>query len=159
MPAKHPYPPRPLKRVEIFTDGACAGNPGPGGWCAILRFNTVEKEISGFEKLTTNNQMEMRAVIEGLRMLKQPCHVVVYTDSQYLHKGFTLWMDKWKLNGWRTAGKEPVKNRELWQALDELAGRHKIEWVWVRGHAGHPENERCDQLAREQIARNTQIFR
>jgi ribonuclease HI len=134
-------------------------NPGPGGWCAILRFNTVEKEISGFEKLTTNNQMEMTAAIEGLRMLKEPCHVVVYTDSQYLHKGFTLWMNKWKLNGWKTAGKEPVKNRELWQALDELSGRHKIEWVWVRGHAGHPENERCDQLAREQIIKNTGTLR
>lgn len=119
-----------------------------------MRFNKVEKEISGFQKLTTNNQMEMTAVIEGLRALKEPCQVIVYTDSQYLHKGFTVWMNQWKRNGWKTAGKEPVKNREMWQVLDELAGKHDMQWVWVRGHAGHPENERCDQLAREQIIKN-----
>ncbi len=146
-----------LKRIELFTDGACAGNPGPGGWCAILRFNKAERELSGFQKLTTNNQMEMTAVIEGLRALKEPCHVTVYTDSQYLHKGFTQWMNQWKRNGWKTASKEPVKNRELWQALDELAGKHQLEWVWVRGHAGHPENERCDELAREQIMRHARL--
>jgi len=146
---------KPLKRVELFTDGACTGNPGPGGWCAILRFNRTEREMAGYQKLTTNNQMEMTAVIEGLRALKEPCHVTVYTDSQYVHKGFTQWISQWKRNGWRTSGKEPVKNRELWQALDELAGKHHLEWVWVRGHAGHPENERCDELARNQIIRNT----
>ncbi|MFZ2448309.1 MAG: ribonuclease HI [Syntrophobacteraceae bacterium] len=143
----------------MFTDGACAGNPGPGGWCAILRFKTVEKEICGFEKQTTNNQMEMRGVIEALRRLKEPCHVVVHTDSQYLHKGFTIWMKQWKRNGWKTAGKMPVKNRDLWQTLDELAKKHEIEWVWVRGHAGHPENERCDELAREQIVKNAGMSR
>lgn len=146
---------RGLKKVEIFTDGACAGNPGPGGWCAILRFQNIEKEISGFEKLTTNNKMEMTALIEALSRLKEPCHVVVHTDSQYLKKGLTTWMRQWKRNGWLTAGKNPVKNRELWQALDELSQKHKIDLIWIPGHAGHPENERCDQIAREEITKNS----
>ncbi len=152
-----PHRTGPLKHVEVFTDGACAGNPGPGGWCAILRFKDVEKEISGFQKFATNNQMEMRAAIEALRLLKEPCRVVVHTDSLYLKNGFTSWMKTWKRNGWKTSGKSEVKNRELWQAIDELSRTHEIEMVWVRGHVGHPENERCDQAARDQIIKNAGI--
>lgn len=144
-----------LKTVEIFTDGACAGNPGPGGWAAILRYEGQEKEISGFERDTTNNKMEMRAVIEALRKLKRPCRVRVHSDSRYLRDGITVWIRGWKRNGWMTRDKRPVKNRELWEALDELRREHQVEWVWVQGHAGHPENERCDQLAKMEIARNT----
>jgi len=145
----------PLKTIDIFSDGACSGNPGPGGWAAILRYKASEKEISGFEKQTTNNRMEMTAVIEALRMLKEPCKVLVHTDSQYLRDGITVWIHGWKRNGWKTRGKQPVKNRELWEALDELTRKHRVEWVWVQGHSGHPENERCDELARREIINNT----
>ena len=130
-------------------------NPGPGGWAAILRYKGSEKVISGFESQTTNNRMEMKAAIEALGKLKEPCRVRVHTDSQLLRKGITLWIHGWKRNGWRTTGRQPVKNRELWEAIDELSQKHRIEWVWVQGHAGHPENERCDELARQEIIRNT----
>lgn len=144
----------PLKAIDIYTDGACQGNPGPGGWGAILRFKAHEKEISGYSPQTTNNQMEMRAVIEALKMLKERCRVRLHTDSQYLKNGITRWIHGWKRNGWVTSEKLPVKNRELWEELDRLSQRHEIEWVWVRGHAGHPENERCDELARNEIIKN-----
>jgi len=144
-----------LKIVDIFTDGACAGNPGPGGWAAILRYKDSEKEISGFESHTTNNRMEIKAVNEALRMLKEPCEVTVHTDSRYLRDGITLWIHGWKRNGWKTRDRHPVKNRELWETLDELSQKHRIKWIWVEGHAGHPENERCDALARLEITRNT----
>lgn len=139
---------RGRKRVEVFTDGACRGNPGPGGWGAILRYKTVEKELSGSEAHTTNNRMELMAVIEALRALKEPCSVDLTTDSQYLKNGITSWIHTWKRNGWKTSTKEPVKNRDLWEALDELSQKHLIRWHWVPGHQGHPENERCDLLAR-----------
>jgi ribonuclease HI len=141
------------KKVDIFSDGACSGNPGPGGWGTILRYKTVEKELSGYEAETTNNRMELTAVVEGLRALKQSCLVTIYTDSRYLKDGITDWIKKWKRNGWMTSQKEPVKNKDLWVALDEAAQRHEIEWKWIKGHAGHPENERCDQLARDAIRR------
>ncbi len=139
------------KRVEIFTDGACRGNPGPGGWGAILRYKTIEKELSGSEPHTTNNRMELMAVIEALRALKEACVVDLTTDSQYLKNGITSWIHTWKRNGWKTSTKEPVKNRDLWEALDELSQKHMIRWHWVAGHQGHPENERCDFLARSAI--------
>jgi ribonuclease HI len=135
--------------VEIFTDGACSGNPGPGGWGAVLRFKGVEKELKGGEKLTTNNRMEMMAVIESLGALTRPCVVDVYTDSEYVKKGMTEWLRGWKARGWKTADRKPVKNDDLWRRLDEAASRHQVRWHWVRGHAGHPENERADALARE----------
>lgn len=135
--------------VQLFTDGACSGNPGPGGWGAILRFKGVEKELKGGEPLTTNNRMEMMAVIEGLGALTRPCVVEVYTDSEYVKKGMTEWLRGWKARGWKTADKKPVKNEDLWRRLDEAAQRHQVSWHWVRGHSGHPENERADQLARE----------
>lgn len=153
--AKIDQGPRPLKIVDIYTDGACAGNPGPGGWAAILRYKGSEKVTSGFERHTTNNRMEMKAVIEALRMLKEPCKLRVHTDSRYLRDGITLWIHGWKRNGWKTTGRQPVKNRELWETLDDLSQKHRMKWVWVEGHAGHPENERCDALAREQIIKNT----
>ncbi len=140
-----------MKTVEIFTDGACSGNPGPGGWGTILRYNGAERELSGYSPLTTNNQMELAAVINGLRALKEPCHVIVYTDSQYIKNGITMWIRKWKMNGWKTSAKEPVKNKELWEDLDQTCRRHNVEWRWVKGHAGHPENERCDRMARDAI--------
>ena len=141
-------------RVEIFTDGACSGNPGAGGWGAILRYKDVEKELSGGEENTTNNRMELMAVIEALSALKKTCNISLYTDSQYVMKGITEWMEKWKLNGWRTAHKkQDVKNIDLWQRLDELVGQHEIRWIWVKGHAGHAENERCDALARAEVAK------
>ena len=134
--------------VEIYTDGACKGNPGPGGWGAILRFGTEEKEIFGGEAATTNNRMELMAVIEALSALKkQPCEVVVHTDSQYVQKGISEWIHGWKARGWKTAAKEPVKNADLWRRLDAIAAKHKVQWKWVKGHAGHPENERADVLA------------
>jgi ribonuclease HI len=142
--------------IELFTDGACSGNPGPGGWGAILRWKGTERELSGGEAETTNNRMELRAVIEGLAALKRPCKVDVYTDSQYVQKGISQWIFAWKKRGWKTADNKPVKNLDLWQALDELAGKHKIRWHWVKGHAGHPENERADALARQGIAELTQ---
>ena len=136
-----------LPEVEIFTDGACKGNPGPGGWGAILRFGDKERELSGGEAPSTNNRMELMAAIEALKALKRPCHVQLTTDSNYVRDGITKWIHGWRRNGWRTADKKPVKNAELWQALMEAAEPHRIDWHWVRGHAGHPENERADALA------------
>jgi ribonuclease HI len=137
--------------VEIFSDGACRGNPGPGGWGALLRFNGTEKELYGGEPATTNNRMELTAVIRALAALKRPSRVKVYTDSQYVQKGISEWIASWKRRGWRTADKKAVKNADLWRELDELAARHHVEWHWVRGHAGHPENERADELANKGI--------
>lgn len=139
--------------VEIFCDGACSGNPGPGGYGAILRFQGRTKEISGGDPATTNNRMELTAAIEALRQLTRPCRVTVTTDSQYLVKGMTEWIAGWQRKGWRNSKKEPVLNRDLWEILLELACLHSIEWRWVRGHDGHTENERCDTLAREAVAR------
>ena len=137
--------------VEIFTDGACSGNPGAGGWGAILRYGAVEKELSGSEDATTNNRMELTAVIEALSALKKTCNIVLYTDSRYVMDGVNQWLPNWKQNGWKTANKKtPVKNIDLWQNLDSLLEKHKIKWVWVKGHNGHPENERVDKLARDQ---------
>jgi ribonuclease HI len=133
--------------VEIFTDGACKGNPGPGGWGAIIRSGEREKEISGGEPLTTNNRMELMAAIEALTALTRPCEVILHTDSIYVRDGITKWIHGWRRNGWRRADRKPVKNAELWQKLLEAAAPHKIEWHWVKGHAGHPENERADKLA------------
>lgn len=142
--------------VELFTDGACSGNPGPGGWGAILRYKGVEKELSGGEPQTTNNRMELRAVIEGLNMLKRPCRVDVYTDSQYVQKGISEWLAGWKRRGWKTADRKPVKNEDLWRVLDAAAAPHQVRWHWVRGHAGHPENERADALARKGLTEGLQ---
>ncbi|NBB92973.1 MAG: ribonuclease HI [Gammaproteobacteria bacterium] len=135
--------------VHIWTDGACLGNPGPGGWGALLRWNGHERELSGGESETTNNRMELMAAIQGLESLKRPCRVILTTDSQYVRKGITEWMNNWKKNGWRTAAKKPVKNAELWQRLDRARDRHEVQWDWVKGHSGHPENERADELASE----------
>ena len=140
------------RAVDIFTDGACSGNPGPGGWGAILRFNGVERELSGGETLTTNNRMELQAAIAALEALKRPCTVRVHTDSAYLRDGVTRWLPNWKRNGWKTADKKPVKNADLWLRLEAAAAGHAISWRWVKGHAGHPENERADELARLAIA-------
>lgn len=137
--------------VEIFCDGACSGNPGPGGYGAILRYNGTEKEISGGAADTTNNRMELTAVIEALRQLKRPCRVSITTDSQYVVKGMTEWIEGWQRKGWKNSKKEPVLNRDLWESLLEVTRQHTIQWIWVRGHAGHPENERCDVLAREAL--------
>jgi ribonuclease HI len=136
-----------LPEVEIFTDGACKGNPGPGGWGAVLRSNGKERELSGGEAMTTNNRMELMAAIEALNALKRPCHVQLWTDSNYVRDGITKWIHGWRRNGWRTADKKPVKNAELWQALLDAAERHRVDWHWVKAHAGHPENERADALA------------
>jgi ribonuclease HI len=136
-----------MTTVEIFTDGACRGNPGPGGWGAVLRTGAVEKEIWGGETATTNNRMEMTAAIRALEALSRPCVVSAYTDSEYLKRGISEWLAGWKQRGWRTADRKTVKNIDLWQQLDLLAQRHEISWHWVRGHAGHPENERADALA------------
>ncbi len=140
------------RRVTIYTDGACSGNPGPGGWGAILAFNGHEKELSGGEAMTTNNRMELMAAISALEALTRPCDVDLWTDSEYLRGGIMSWMKGWKKNGWKTADKKPVKNVELWQRLDEAAARHNIEWHWVKGHAGHEMNERADELARAGMA-------
>ncbi|HEY6896987.1 MAG TPA: ribonuclease HI [Rhodocyclaceae bacterium] len=137
--------------IDIYTDGACSGNPGPGGWGAILRMGGTEKELFGGELATTNNRMELMAVIEALRALKRPVQARVHTDSQYVQKGISEWIVGWKRRGWKTADKSPVKNVDLWQALDSEAAKHKIEWLWVRGHNGHPENERADALARRGV--------
>jgi len=137
--------------IDIFTDGACSGNPGPGGWGAILRSGGHEKELFGGALDTTNNRMELMAVIEALKALKHPAQARVYTDSQYVQKGISEWIHGWKRRGWRTADKQPVKNADLWRILDEEAARHRVEWLWVRGHSGHPENERADVLARRGI--------
>ncbi|MEO8374352.1 MAG: ribonuclease HI [Sphingomonas bacterium] len=136
-----------LSKVEIATDGACKGNPGPGGWGVIIRSGTRERELSGGESLTTNNRMELMAAIEGLNALKRPCHVTLSTDSRYVMDGLTKWIKGWQKNGWKTAAKQPVKNADLWQALLAAAKPHRIEWLWVKGHAGHPDNERADKLA------------
>ena len=137
-----------MKSVKIWTDGACSGNPGPGGWGALLRFGEHEKELSGGDFQTTNNRMELAAAIEALNALREACTVELYTDSQYVKGGMTGWIEGWKRNGWRTSSKKPVKNVELWMALDEAVSRHQINWHWVKGHAGHAENERADELAR-----------
>jgi ribonuclease HI len=143
-----------LASVEIYTDGACSGNPGPGGWGVLLRFNGTEKELCGGAAETTNNRMELQAAIEALKALKRPCTVHLHTDSTYVKQGITEWIRRWKANGWRTAGKKPVKNQDLWIALDEAMQRHDVRWHWVKGHAGHPENERADELARRGIPGN-----
>ncbi|MFM5893982.1 MAG: ribonuclease HI [Novosphingobium sp.] len=136
-----------MKHVELFTDGACKGNPGPGGWGAILRMGHHEKELSGSAAQTTNNRMELTAVIEALKALKEPCQVALHTDSRYVIDGITGWIFGWQRNGWKTASKKPVLNADLWQDLLEAVKRHKVEWIWVKGHDGHPENERADKLA------------
>jgi ribonuclease HI len=141
-----------MDTVEIFTDGACKGNPGPGGWGALLIAGQHQKEMFGGELNTTNNRMELKAVIEALSALKRPCNVIVHTDSQYVQKGISEWIHGWKARGWKTAAKEPVKNVDLWQALDEAQAKHSIEWRWVKGHAGHEGNERADQLANQGVA-------
>ncbi|MEM9255945.1 MAG: ribonuclease HI [Pseudomonadota bacterium] len=140
-----------MKNVEIFTDGACRGNPGPGGWGALLRYGDVEKELFGGELNTTNNRMELLAAIEALRALSEPCRVRLTTDSEYVRNGITVWMDGWKAKGWKTAARKPVKNVDLWQALDEQNRRHAVDWQWVKGHSGHPGNERADELANRGI--------
>jgi ribonuclease HI len=137
--------------VEIYSDGACRGNPGPGGWGALLRYNSQEKELWGGEAATTNNRMELMAAIRALEALKRPSKVKLYTDSLYVMKGISAWIKDWKRRGWKTADKKPVKNEDLWRRLDEIAARHEVEWHWVRGHAGHPENERADELANRGI--------
>lgn len=137
--------------VEIFTDGACSGNPGPGGWGVVLRYKGVEKELSGGEAGTTNNRMELTAAIEGLRAMRRPVTARIHTDSTYVKDGITRWIDKWKRNGWKTAARKPVKNVDLWQALDSALRHHQVEWRWVKGHSGHPENDRADALARAAI--------
>ncbi|AKJ68739.1 RNaseH ribonuclease [Pandoraea thiooxydans] len=141
-----------LPHVEIFTDGACKGNPGPGGWGALLRSGATEKELFGGEPLTTNNRMELLAVIRALEALNRRCHVVLHTDSQYVQKGISEWIHGWKQRGWKTAAKAPVKNADLWQELDRVSQQHQIEWRWIKGHAGHDGNERADQLANRGVA-------
>lgn len=148
-----------MKRVTLYTDGACSGNPGPGGWGVVLIYGGHVRERSGGEPATTNNRMELRATIEGLKQLKEPCHVTLFTDSKYVLQGFTEWLPGWKKRGWKTADKSPVKNVELWQALEEAAKSHKIEWKWVKGHSGDTHNDRADALAvaaaKEQVTRNS----
>jgi ribonuclease HI len=136
-----------MAEVEIFTDGACRGNPGPGGWGVVLRYGNQQKELYGGEQHTTNNRMELMAAIRGLESLKRPCKVALTTDSVYVRSGITEWLPNWKNNGWKTAARKPVKNADLWQRLDQAAQPHQISWHWVKGHSGHPENERADQLA------------
>ena len=137
------------KQVEIFTDGSCLGNPGPGGYGVVMRYKQVEKTLARAYRLTTNNRMEMLAAVMALQALKEPCRVILTTDSQYVRQGITQWIHNWKLRGWKTADKKPVKNADLWQALDKETARHQVEWRWVKGHAGHRENEMCDELARQ----------
>jgi ribonuclease HI len=141
-----------VRPVIIFSDGACSGNPGPGGWGAVLIYGDKRKELSGGEAETTNNRMELRAATEALTALKRPTQTELHTDSQYVRKGITEWIGKWKTNGWKTSDKKPVKNADLWMKLDEARQRHQVSWHWVKGHAGHPENERADELAREGMA-------
>jgi ribonuclease HI len=141
-----------MSEVEAFTDGACLGNPGPGGWAALLRAPGGERMLAGREPATTNNRMELMAAISALEALKQPARVDIHTDSEYVQKGISAWITGWKRNGWRTSTKQPVKNAELWQRLDAAQARHEVHWRWVRGHAGHAENERADELAREGMA-------
>ena len=140
------------KTVSLYTDGACKGNPGKGGWGVLMRYGSHEKELFGGEAHTTNNRMELTAIIQGLAAIKRPCAVVIYTDSQYVKNGMEQWIHGWKKNGWKTASKQPVKNEDLWQQLDRLAAQHQIQWQWVRGHAGHAENERADALANQGVA-------
>lgn len=140
-----------MKRIAMFTDGACKGNPGPGGWGAVLQFGDSERFLKGYDAHTTNNRMELLAVIEGLNALKEPCAVELTTDSQYVKNGITKWIDGWKRKNWRTSSGSAVKNKELWQALEEAVGRHKISWHWVKGHSGHRENELADELANQAI--------
>ena len=147
-----------LTEVEMFTDGACKGNPGPGGWGVIIRAGEREKELSGGEQLTTNNRMELLAAIRGLESLTRPCRVKLYTDSIYVRDGITRWIHGWKRNGWKTAAKGAVKNEDLWRRLDAACGRHDVSWHWLKGHAGHPENERCDQLAGAEIKKRKRIL-
>lgn len=145
-----------MPSIEIYTDGACSGNPGAGGWGAILRYGKIEKELCGGEDNTTNNRMELTAVIEALKALKKECDITIYTDSRYVMDGVQLWLQNWKKNGWRTTNKKsPVKNIELWQELDKLLSEHQIKWVWVKGHNGHPENERVDKLARDEAKKRS----
>lgn len=141
--------------VELFTDGACSGNPGPGGWGVLLRYGEVEKELCGFAAETTNNRMELTAAIQGLETLNRDVRVALYTDSTYLRDGITKWIGEWKARGWKTAAKKPVKNRDLWQRLEEALGSHDVEWHWVKGHSGHDGNERADALARKGLERGT----
>ena len=141
------------ERVEIWTDGACSGNPGPSGWGALLRYRDVEKELSGGERDTTNNRMELMAAIRALESLKRSCRVHLTTDSNYVRQGITEWLPRWQRNGWKTASKKPVKNADLWKRLQDAAARHDVEWSWVKGHSGHPENERADRLATGAIGR------
>ncbi len=140
-----------MKKVEIFTDGACRGNPGPGGWGALLRYGNHEKHLYGGESLTTNNRMELMAAIRALSAVTEPCRIILTTDSQYVRQGVTSWLAGWKRNGWRNAARKPVKNKDLWQQLDEATQKHRIEWHWVKGHSGHRENEIADQLANRGI--------
>ena len=142
-----------MKRVTLYTDGACSGNPGPGGWGAVLMWNETRKELSGGKAETTNNRMELMAAIAALEALKRPCAVTLYTDSKYLRDGVSQWLEGWKRNGWKTAAKKPVKNQDLWRRLDAAQARHVIDWRWVKGHSGDPGNERADQLANEGMAR------
>ena len=139
------------EKVEIYTDGSCQGNPGPGGWGVILRYKGVEKELSGFDPITTNNRMELQAAIQGLKALKRSMEIDLFTDSQYLRDGITNWLPQWKKNHWRLSNKKPVKNQDLWEQLEALTHIHHIKWHWVRGHVGHPENERADALARQAV--------
>jgi ribonuclease HI len=136
-----------VKKVQLITDGACLGNPGPGGWACILRYGPHKRELYGYSPHTTNNRMEITAAIEGLRALKEPCAVEIVTDSEYVKNGITKWIDGWKRRNWLTSGREPVLNRDLWQDLDQEASRHKSHWIWTRGHASHADNNRCDELA------------
>jgi ribonuclease HI len=136
-----------MKKIQLITDGACIGNPGPGGWACILRYGDKKKEMFGSDPETTNNRMELTAAMEGLRALKEPCEVEVVTDSQYVKNGITQWIHGWKKNGWKTAAKKPVVNQDLWTELDELVSKHKLHWTWTKGHADHDDNNRCDELA------------
>ena len=138
-----------MRSVKAYTDGACSGNPGPGGWGVVLQFGDHERELKGGESDTTNNRMELTAAIEALKALKEPCHIALTTDSTYVKDGITKWLSNWKRNGWKTAAKKPVKNQDLWQQLEDCVAQHTVEWLWVKGHSGHPENERADTLANE----------
>ncbi|MGO8925763.1 MAG: ribonuclease HI [Limisphaerales bacterium] len=148
-----------MRNVTLYSDGACEGNPGPGGWAAILTYQEHAKEISGGSPATTNNRMELQAAVEGLRALKESCQVEFFTDSKYVQSGISEWLKDWKLRGWRTRDKKPVKNEELWRALDVESAKHKVSWKWLKGHAGHAMNERCDLLARTEILRIRQQFK
>ena len=147
-----------MKKVVIHSDGGCHGNPGPGGWAATLSYGHHNRELSGGEPTTTNNRMELQAAIEALRALKEPCEVEFFTDSEYVKNGVTTWLATWKTNGWRTKSKKPVKNADLWRALDAATARHKVRWNWLKGHSGHDSNERCDLLANEAIAKIKKTF-